>query len=213
MTNVTRAHQEPLHVSFLMVEFPAGTPPFTGDMAAELMRLHDVGLIRVLDLVVILKDADGGVRGCETTGLEGLDIRRLETDLPRILAADDVSRLAEALEPGTTAGVVVWDDTWTAPLVTAVRSAGGEPVAAGHIATSLLLEKSAGQSAGEVDPGPAQARATWEPLSPERHPPGVLTRTVARAKQLPRLQPRVAATRTGTRTSHVSEEVDDDPRS
>ena len=135
MTHSTSGHEERRHVNFLMMEFPAGTPPFTGDMAAELMRLHDVGLIRVLDLLVILKDADGRVRGCEATGLDGPDIQGLEADLPRILAADDVSTLAEALEPGTTAGVVVWDNTWVAPFHSARRRRVGERSAARMVST------------------------------------------------------------------------------
>jgi hypothetical protein len=187
MTSSTSSRDEHGDVNFLMVEFPAGTPPFNGNMAAELMRLHDVGLIRVLDLLVILKDSNGGVRGCEATGLDGPDLRRLGSELPRILAAIDVSKLAEALEPDTTAGVIVWANTWAVPLVTAVRSAGGEPVAAGSIAASALAAN-AGQIRGEADRGPLGHRGTWEPLSAARHQAGGLLGAVTRTRSAKRQQ-------------------------
>ena len=189
MTHSTIAREDARHVNFLMMEFPAGTPPFNGDMAAELMRLHDVGLIRVLDLLVILKDSDGRVRGCEATGLDGPDIQGLETDLARILTADDVSTLAEALEPGTTAGVVVWDNTWVAPLLTAARRAGGEPVATGPIASSALTEKPPDQAVRGADAGPPGGRGTWEPLNTRRHQSGALLTAVDRSADVPRSQP------------------------
>lgn len=185
MKKSTISSKERPSVNFLMVEFPAGTPPFNGAMAAELMRLHDVGLIRVLDLLVVLKDSDGRVRGCEATGLDGSDIRRLESDLTRMLAADDVTMLAAALEPGTTAAVVVWDNTWAAPLVNAVRCADGEPVAARGIASSAFVENPAGQAGGEAASGPVR-RGTWEPLSSARDQPGVLLEAVARRASVPR---------------------------
>lgn len=209
--STTRSREEPRHLNFLMVEFPAGTPPFNGDMAAELMRLHDVGLIRVLDLLVILKDSDGGVRGCEATGLDGPDLRRLGSDLPRILAAEDVTRLAEALEPGTTAGVMVWDNTWVAPLFIAARSTGGESVAAGCIASSAVLEERAGRASGGGDAGVLGDRGTWEPLSPARHHSGVLG-AVART-DVPGRHAHIADHRPHPRSSHVPEDADDSQRS
>lgn len=189
MLSSTSAHEERRQVCFLMMEFPAGTPPFNGDMAAELMRLHDVGLIRVLDLLVILKDSDGGVRGCEATGLDGPDMRSLGSDLSRVLAAEDVSTLAEALEPGTTAGVVVWDNTWVAPLVDAARRAGGEPVAAGSIPSAALIDMPPDQTGRGTDPGASGGRQTWEPLHPRRHESPGLLEAVERSADVPRHPP------------------------
>lgn len=121
-------------VDYLVVEFPEGTQNFTGEMAAELARLADTELIRVLDLLILKKNADGSVDAMEIDDVEGADeIRALETQVAEILAADDVVLLAEAMEPGSVAGVLVWENTWAAPFASAVRNSGGQLVASGRI--------------------------------------------------------------------------------
>lgn len=178
MINQQLSRMEAGQIHLMVVEFPAGTPPFSVEMAAELMRLHDVGLIRVLDLLVVLKDDDGRVRGCEATSVNGLDIRRLERHLPRVLGADDVIKIAEPLEPGTAAGVVVWDDTWAASLISA--GGGGRDVASSNQTGSEPTATWA------VDAAQERRLGTWEPLSLARHRPGILrgklTRTAGRQR-------------------------------
>jgi hypothetical protein len=121
-------------VDYLVVEFPAGEQSFTGEMAAELVRLTDAGIIRVLDLLIITKDEDGTIDAMEIDDIDGLDeIRQLEAQIAEILAADDVAMLAAAMEPGTVAGVLVWENTWAAPFASAARRAGGQLVATGRI--------------------------------------------------------------------------------
>lgn len=121
-------------VDYLVVEFPAGESNFTGEMAAELAALAEAGTIRVLDLLVLQKDADGSVEAFEIDDLDSLDeLRALETEIAEILAADDVVHLAEAMEPGSVAGVVVWENAWAAPFASAARRAGGQLVATGRI--------------------------------------------------------------------------------
>jgi len=121
-------------VDYLVVEFPPGAQNFTGEMAAELVRLSDAGTIRVLDLVILQKAADGSVDAYEIDETEAADeIRALETHVSEILAADDVEHLAAAMEPGSVAGVLVWENTWAAPFASAARRAGGQLIATGRI--------------------------------------------------------------------------------
>ena len=121
-------------VDYLVIEFPAGQATFNGEMAAELAALTEAGIIRILDLVVIVKDADGNIEGFEIDDFDEIDeLRALETEIAEILAADDLGHLAEAMEPGTTAGVLVWENTWAAPFPAAARRAGGQLVANGRI--------------------------------------------------------------------------------
>jgi hypothetical protein len=126
-------------VDYLVVEFPAGEQSFTGEMAAELVRLTDAGIIRVLDLLIITKDEDGTIDAMEIDDIDGLDeIRQLEAQIAEILAADDVAMLAAAMEPGTVAGVLVWENMWAAPFASAARRAGGQLVATGRIPLQAL---------------------------------------------------------------------------
>jgi hypothetical protein len=120
-------------VDYLVVEFPAGHSSFTGEMSEELVRLADEGTIRILDLLVLQKAADGSVEGFEVDDFEMDQLRALETEIAEILAAEDVEHLAAAMEPGSVAGVVVWENRWAAPFASAARRAGGQLVATGRI--------------------------------------------------------------------------------
>jgi hypothetical protein len=127
-------------IDYLVVEFPAGAANFDGSVVAELAGLVDKGVIQVLDLLVLHKDEDGSVQAFEIDDLEGVDeLRALETHIAEILAAEDVAFLAEAMEPGATAGVVVWENTWAAPFGAAARKAGGQLVATGRIPIQAIV--------------------------------------------------------------------------
>ena len=107
-------------VDFLVVEFPPGASHFTGEMAAELGTLVDAGTIRVLDILILAKDSDGTVEALEIDDLDSVDeLRTIETSLATILAEEDVEHLAAAMEPGTVAGVLVWENLWAAPFASA----------------------------------------------------------------------------------------------
>lgn len=121
-------------VDYLLVEFPPDTAHFTGEMATELAKLVERGLIRLLDLAVMVKDESGALECMEIEDLEEVDeLRGAETQLAELLAAEDLANLAEAMEPGTTAGVLVWENTWAAPFASAARRAGGQLIANGRI--------------------------------------------------------------------------------
>ena len=126
-TEVSLAELSP--VDYLVVEFPAGASSFTGEMAAELRALADSGTIRVIDVLILTKDADGTVEAAEFSDLAGL--QAIESELGELLAGDDVEHLAAAMEPGSTAGVLIWEDLWAAPFASAVRRSGGQLIASG----------------------------------------------------------------------------------
>ena len=127
-------------VDYLVVEFAPGAANFSGEMAAEIGRLVDAKLIRVLDLLILQKDADGTVEALEIDDLDQVDeLRVAETQMAELLAAEDVMHLAASMEPGATAGVLVWENLWAAPFASAARRAGGQVVASGRIPIQAIL--------------------------------------------------------------------------
>ena len=141
-------------VDYLVVEFPAGRSNFTGEMAAELAALVDTGTIRVLDLLVLQKAEDGSVEAFEIDDLDVVDeLRALEGEIAEILAADDVDHLAAAMEAGSTAGVIVWENRWAAPFASAARRAGGQLVATGRIPIQAILASLEAEDAATSEGG------------------------------------------------------------
>jgi hypothetical protein len=127
-------------VDYLVVEFPTGVSNFSGEMAAELATLVHNGTIRLLDVLILTKDDAGDIEAAEIDDLEEVDeLRALETEIAEILAAEDVVHLAEAMEPGSTAGVLVWENSWAAPFASAARRAGGQLIADGRIPIQAIL--------------------------------------------------------------------------
>lgn len=127
-------------VDYLVVEFPADASNFTGEMAAELAALHEGGIIRVLDLLVLRKNSDGSVDAYEVDDFDVLsELVELEKEVAEILAAEDVEHLAECMEPGSTAGVVVWENSWAAPFASAARRSGGQLIASGRIPVQAII--------------------------------------------------------------------------
>lgn len=121
-------------VDYLIVEFPAGAQNFTGEGLDELVRLHDAGIIRVMDMLILAKEADGSVDAMELSDLDELgELARIEAQLAQTLAEEDVLHLAAAMDPGTVAGVVIFENLWAAPFASAMRRAGGQLVANGRI--------------------------------------------------------------------------------
>ena len=137
-------------VDYLVVEFPPGAQTFTGEMAAELARLSDAGIIRVLDLLILQKAADGSIDAYEIDETDAADeIRALETQASEILAADDVTDLAAAMAPGSVAGVLVWENSWAAPFASAARRSGGQLIATGRIPIQAIAASMQAELAAE----------------------------------------------------------------
>ena len=127
-------------VDYVVVEFPAGASNFTGEMAAELLRLVDSGIIRLIDILILTKDADGVVDATELSEIEELGpLQAVEAQLAELLAADDVEHLAAAMEPGSTAGVLIWENLWAAPFAAAARRSGGQLIANGRIPIQAII--------------------------------------------------------------------------
>ena len=127
-------------VDFLVIEFPAGQANFTGEIAEELVRLVDAGTIRLIDLIIMTKDAEGEIDAMELEDLGELGpLVALESELAELLAAEDVAKLAVAMEPGSVAGVIVYENLWAAPFASAARRAGGQLIANGRIPTQAII--------------------------------------------------------------------------
>ena len=120
----------------MVVEFPADKANFSGEMATELSALIERGVVRVLDLLILKKDLDGSVEAFESHDFGDSDLAELlelETELAMLLAADDVEAIGAALEPGSVAVVLIWENVWAAPFGSAARRSGGQLVASGRI--------------------------------------------------------------------------------
>ena len=127
-------------VDYLVVEFPAGASNFTGEMATELLALVDSGTIRVIDILILTKNEDGSVEAKELSEIADLGpLQAVEAQLAELLAADDVAHLAAAMEPGSTAGVLIWENLWAAPFASAARRSGGQLIANGRIPIQAII--------------------------------------------------------------------------
>src|SRR4051794_5076307 len=127
-------------VDYVIVEFPAGASSFTGEMVTELLALVDGGTVRVIDMLILVKDDDGSVDVTELSDFDDLgELRTLEAELAELLAEDDVEHLAAAMDPGSTAGVIIYENVWAAPFASAARRAGGQLIANGRIPTQAIL--------------------------------------------------------------------------
>lgn len=129
-------------VDYLVVEFPAEKANFSGAMAAELAKLVDHDLVRVLDLVLLRKDPDGSVEAAELVDADESDVGALlalEADVAMLLAEEDVEAIGATLRPDSYAAVLVYENHWAGPFASAVRRSGGELIANGRIPTQALL--------------------------------------------------------------------------
>jgi Family of unknown function (DUF6325) len=127
-------------VDYVVVEFPAGQSNFTGEMVEELLALVEAGIIRVIDVVILTKDADGGIDAIELSDVDELGpLEVIETELAELLAEDDIVHLAAAMDPGSTAGVLIWENLWAAPFASAARRSGGQLIANGRIPIQAII--------------------------------------------------------------------------
>ncbi|MEW1955375.1 DUF6325 family protein [Terrabacter sp. NPDC080008] len=128
-------------VDWLVVQFP-GTDYGKGQVAPHLQDLVERGLVRILDMVFLRKDEDGTLEMGEISDLDQSELGELRTseaELAMVLSEQDVIDLAETIEPGNSAAVLVWENSWAAPFGSAVRHAGGQLVASGRIPIQAVL--------------------------------------------------------------------------
>ena len=127
-------------VDWIVVEFEGST--LNGKIAPILKDYVDRELIRVLDLLFFKKAEDGSFEAFEATDMEDSEIgelRAYETQLAMLLSEQDVADLADTIEPGSSAAVLVWENLWAAPFGAAVRHAGGQLVASGRIPIQAVI--------------------------------------------------------------------------
>jgi hypothetical protein len=111
-------------VEYLILGFPGNK--FSGQIVPELAKLIDSGLIRIIDLTFISKDAAGEVTVVEYDAVEELAaFAGLDAEVGGILTDEDVAHAAMSLEPNTSAALLLWEDTWATPFAEAVRKANG----------------------------------------------------------------------------------------
>ena len=141
-------------VDYVIIEFPAGKSNFTGEMAKELLALVDAGTIRVIDIVILTKSEDGSVDAIELSDVGELgELQAIEAQLAELLAADDIEHLAAAMDPGSTAGVLIWENLWAAPFAAAARRSGGQLIADGRIPIQAIIASIEADEAHENEGG------------------------------------------------------------
>ena len=127
-------------IDYLVVEFPGNR--MTGEGMPLLVDLVDRGIIRILDLVFIRKELDGSVSGVTVADLDGdgaLDLAVFEGASSGLLGPDDITDAGSVLEPGSSAGMLVYENLWAAPFAAALRRGGGQLVASGRIPVQAAL--------------------------------------------------------------------------
>jgi hypothetical protein len=126
-------------IDYLLVEWPGRQP--NGEVAPHLIDLVDRGLVRILDLAFISKGEDGSVAGLELADVGGevAALAVFEGAASGLLSDDDIGEAGAALEPGTSAALLVFENTWAAPFASAVRRSGGQLVASGRIPVQAVL--------------------------------------------------------------------------
>jgi Family of unknown function (DUF6325) len=128
-------------ISYLIVEFPESQ--MTGEGLPILVDLVDRGVIRILDLLFVTRDADGAISAANIADFDGdgdLDLAIFEGASSGLLDDSDLADAAEVIEPGSSAAVLVFENTWAAGLTGALRRGGAQLVAAGYIPQDALLE-------------------------------------------------------------------------
>jgi hypothetical protein len=116
---------------------------FSGRVVGGSDELGDVGSSDLVDAVgalILTKNEDGTIDATEFSDVEELGpLQALETQLADLLAAEDVAHLVAAMEPGSTAGGLIWENLWAAPFASAARRSGGELIADGRIPIQAII--------------------------------------------------------------------------
>ena len=123
-------------IDYLVIEMPEENADGTG--LAELIKLVDQGLIRILDLAFLRKGADGTVEALDISDL-GATYAVFDGASSGMLGDDDFEEVSGALEPGVIAALLVYENTWAAPLATALRRNGAQMVASGRIPINAVV--------------------------------------------------------------------------
>ena len=128
-------------VEYIAIAFPGNN--FSGEIVPAIKELQDAGTIRVLDLVIISKDGEGNVTGIElseTSPEQQAALAVLGIESRNILGQEDVEDIGAALDPNSTAGLMIWENVWAAKFAQSLRAADGILIANGRIPAALVEE-------------------------------------------------------------------------
>jgi uncharacterized membrane protein len=127
-------------IDYVLIEFPGSQ--FNGQIAPNIVELVNSETIRLLDLVFVHKTEAGDIESLELSdaaAAEAGDLTGVEVGYPGLMAEDDLHAAADILEPGSSALLLVWENTWAAPLATAIRESGGQLVSSGRIPVNAII--------------------------------------------------------------------------
>ena len=127
-------------IDYVVLEWQ-GELPTTGEVQPLLLDLVDRGIIRILDIAFLTKDEDGSVVALDVGDLKQVAaaFAEFEGASSGLLGYEDLQEAAAALDPGTSAAVLVWENRWAAPVATALRRTGGQLVASGRLPVQAVL--------------------------------------------------------------------------
>ena len=130
-------------VEYIILGFPGNQ--FNGEIAPELRKLVESGTIRVLDLVFIMKDADGNVEAVELEDHDDVALfNALEGEVGGLISTEDIEYAAADLEPNSSAALLIWEDVWATPFVEALRASGAVLIEGSRIPHDLIEAAEAG---------------------------------------------------------------------
>jgi hypothetical protein len=125
-------------VDYIVIEWPGQQP--TGEVAPMIVDLAERGIIRILDVAFLIKDVEGEIATVEAGDFnEDGGFAEFAGAGTGLLGEDDLAEAAAALNPGTSAAVLVWENRWAAPIATGLRRSGAQLVASGRIPIQALL--------------------------------------------------------------------------
>ena len=127
-------------IDYVVVEWPAGKQP-SGEGLPLLVDLVDRGVIRLLDLAFVRKEEDGSIVAIDLNELgDGPELTVFEGASSGLLGQDDYDEASAAIEPGCSAALLVYENTWAAPFATALRRSGAQLVASGRIPVNAIIQ-------------------------------------------------------------------------
>jgi hypothetical protein len=125
-------------IDYAVIEWPGEQP--TGTVVPKLIDLVDRGIIRIIDIAFVGKDTGGAIYAMELSDFDGDgSFAAFEGASTGILGDDDLEQAGSALEPGTSAAVLIWENRWAAPIAVALRESGAQLVASGRIPVQGII--------------------------------------------------------------------------
>jgi hypothetical protein len=132
-------------IDYVVLEWPGRQPQ--GEAAPLIMDLHDRGIIRILDVALMVKEQDGSIATMSMDDAVGFG--EFAGATTGVLGGEDLDEAANALNPGTSAAVLIWENRWAAPLAVALRRSGAQLVASGRIPVQGIIAAIDAAEAGD----------------------------------------------------------------